>query len=89
MEPWKVQGSPEWLEFRSSHITATDAAAIAGLNPYKDAHDVYREKIGEHKPYVNKAMKRGSSLEEPARQAYEALTGLPIYDDVIVHKKRP
>ncbi len=37
----------EWLELRRKGIGGSDAAAIAGLNPWKSAIRVYLEKVGE------------------------------------------
>ena len=34
----------EWLKYRKMGITGTDAACIAGLNPYKSAMQVFIDK---------------------------------------------
>lgn len=62
------QGSQEWLSWRQKHITATDSAIILGLNHWKDAHQLWQEKMGFVEPEpINEAMKRGSLLEAEAR----------------------
>ena len=35
----------EWLKYRKTGITGTDAGAICGLNPYVSAFQVYQDKI--------------------------------------------
>lgn len=37
----------QWLEYRKKGIGGSDAAAIAGINPYKNAVAVYYDKVGE------------------------------------------
>lgn len=41
-----VQGSPEWLRWRSEGITATEAAVIMFPDQYKSALTVYNQKVG-------------------------------------------
>jgi len=40
----------EWLKWRKKGIGGSDAAAIAGLNPWKSPIAVYLDKIGETEP---------------------------------------
>ena len=62
------QGSDQWLQWRRSKITATDAGIILGLNNWKDAHQLWQEKMGFIEPEpMNEAMKRGQLLEPIAR----------------------
>ena len=66
-----IQGSPDWHEYRSNHIMATDAATILGINPWKTAQILWEEKLGFSPPTpLNDAMKRGQELEPVARQLY-------------------
>lgn len=39
-------GSPEWYEFRKTHIGGSDAAAILGISPWKTSSALYDEKTG-------------------------------------------
>ena len=59
--------SPEQIEQRRSLITASDAAAILGLLPFKDArtaHDVWAEKVGLAPPFEgNWRTRRGEAIE--------------------------
>ena len=40
----------EWLEERRKGIGGSDAAAVAGLNPWRSAAAVYLDKVGEVEP---------------------------------------
>lgn len=55
----------EWVESRKKGIGGSDAAAIAGLNPYKSAYTVYADKLGllPEQP-DNERMRQGRDLEE-------------------------
>jgi len=59
------QGSKEWLEIRSKHITGTEIASLFALNPYKSSVQIMREKIaGKSEPLEdNDHMKRGRRAE--------------------------
>ncbi len=70
------QGTPEWLEWRTSGIGASDAPTIMGENPWKTAAELLREKRGRAaRSGANAAMARGTALEPEARQAYIARSG--------------
>lgn len=80
-----------WLEARRKCITATDIAAIAGLHPYKTAHEVYMEKTGQKsEPEPNQAMQTGTDLEPYIaavfRSRHEVET---IKADFCTHPKHP
>lgn len=62
------QGSPEWLSYRKTKITATDTGVILNLNPWKTPLQLWEEKLGIREPQaVNDKMREGSLLEEKAR----------------------
>lgn len=63
-----LQDSEEWLDWRRSHITATDTSVICGKNPYKTPRQLYNQKIECTEDAVNEAMLRGKKLEEEARE---------------------
>lgn len=63
------QGTPEWLQWRRNHITASDMAAIMGKSPWKTQEQLFYEKLGLGEPQIEtQAMKRGKELESIARQ---------------------
>ena len=39
-----LQGSPEWLTYRRTHIMASDAPILMLESPYKTVRDLYLEK---------------------------------------------
>ena len=62
------QGSQEWLSWRKTVITATDASIIMGSNPWDTPYKCWQRKLGliEEKA-SNEAMERGKMLEPQAR----------------------
>ena len=82
------QNSPEWLEFRRGGVGASDIAAIMGHNPYKDAVDVYREKMGIEQE-VNAYMQRGKDNELGARLRFCEEHGLTFVPLVVVDEEEP
>ena len=70
------QRSPEWFELRRQGITATEAAVIAGLSPYKTPYQLWAEKLGKYEPEpVGAAAIRGILLEGTVADFYEMETG--------------
>jgi putative phage-type endonuclease len=70
------QRSPEWHALRKEGITATEAAVIAGLSPYKTPFQLYAEKLGRWEPEpVGAAAIRGILLENTVAEFYEMETG--------------
>lgn len=85
-----IQGSAEWLEMRKQHLGASDAPVIMGVSPYKTQHQLWEEKLGlTNNDYSNKATQYGHDMEEPARRAYEKLTGIIVAPTVVFHPDRP
>lgn len=70
------QRSPEWHAIRKEGITATEAAVIAGLSPYKTPYQLWAEKLGKYEPEpVGAAAVRGLLLEATVAEFYEMETG--------------
>ena len=78
-------GSQEWLQFRRNLITATDAAIILGLSPWKTPLQLYSDKINGTETPKNAAMQRGIDLEPEARKAFEELTGYFVNPEFRIH----
>lgn len=71
------QGSPEWLTWRKTKITSTDAGVILGLSPYCTPDLLMKRKNGEVPPEEeNEFMRRGSFLEEEARHEFMSQFGI-------------
>lgn len=66
----------EWLELRRQGIGGSDAAAIAGLNPWKSPIEVYLDKIGEMPEQEdNERMYWGRILEDVVAREFTERTG--------------
>ncbi len=71
----------DWLEIRRQGIGGSDAASIAGLNPWRPAVAVYMEKRGED-PFEeeqNEAMYWGTRLEDLVAQEFQERTGKKVW----------
>lgn len=75
-----LQKSDAWLAARRGKITASDAAAILGQNPYRSPIQVMRGKLGlEETPFTgNEATRHGEKYEDEAVQKYEKDTGTRV-----------
>lgn len=84
------QNTPEWLEFRKSHIGASDAPVIMQVSPFKTPLQLYEDKLDlVPKQQMNAAMQRGHDLEPEALKAFEAETGILMMPRIVVSKKIP
>ena len=72
--------SPEWeTERHKLGIGGSEAAAIAGLNPYSSAFTVYWDKLGKSEPIeISEAMRQGSDLEEYVAKRFCEATGKKV-----------
>jgi putative phage-type endonuclease len=71
------QGTPEWLAWRKTVITATDASILMGNNPWDTPYKVWQRKLGLAEEKVsNDAMERGKRLEPEARAQFNERYGI-------------
>ena len=78
------QGSQEWLSWRKTVITATDASIIMGNNPWTTPYKCWQRKLGlieEQKS--NEAMERGKRLEPDARAQFIEKYGIDMTPVVV------
>lgn len=69
----------EWLKWRKKGIGGSDAAAVAGVNPWKSAMSVYLEKIGEISATEdNETMYWGRILEDVVASEFSKRTGFKV-----------
>lgn len=70
----------EWLQLRTQGIGGSDAAAIAGLNPWKSPMAVYLEKVGEVRgdDEESEAAYWGTTLEDVVAREFSRRTGLRV-----------
>lgn len=70
------QGSDEWHAERLKRVTGSQISIILGINPWSSSHDLYLEKHGRGKPWVdNPAAKKGREMEPILRRQYEERMG--------------
>lgn len=78
------QGSKEWLSWRRTVITATDASIILGNNPWDTPYTCWQRKLGIiQEKKSNAAMERGKELEPIARAQFVELYGLKMMPVVV------
>lgn len=82
-----VQHTQEWHEARRRCLTATDAAAVLGLHPYKSPAQVYMDKLGlGQEVSENDAMKTGTHLEPSIALWFGNKHGVkPIQANFVLH----
>lgn len=83
------QRSAEWHAMRKQYIGASDASALLGVSPWKNAYDVWLEKCGTEtiEPSKNPWMQRGIDLEDEALRAFELETGYLMSPIVLVNPR--
>lgn len=70
-----MQNSPEWIEWRSKGIGASEMAAVLGICPYKTRYQLWLEKTGRSKGFEgNSFTAHGQETEAKARSRYELMT---------------
>ena len=74
-----MKNKQEWLRERKNYLGGTDLSAIAGLNPYRTALDVYLDKTSDDIACeTSPAMRWGNLLEDVVAKAYSEDTGQTI-----------
>ena len=79
-----IQGTNEWLQWRSRGVGASDVAALFGKSPYKTKRDLWVEKAGlcepdepddESKAFI---MRKGHEIEAEIREMFLKSTGVDL-----------
>ena len=74
-----MEKKQEWLMERKNYIGGSDLGAIAGLNPYRTALDVYLDKTSDDiTEETSPAMRWGNFLEDVVAKAYSEDTGYDV-----------
>ena len=70
----------EWLKYRTGGIGGSDASVIAGINPFRSAHQLWLEKTGQIKPEEseNEFTHFGTILEPIVRKEFTERTGIKV-----------
>ncbi|WP_067097869.1 lambda-exonuclease family protein [Marinomonas atlantica] len=78
-----IQGTQEWHDFRATKFTASDAAAMLGLSPYKTRTQLLDEKATGYTEEVTPAKQalfdKGHAAEAAAREILEEDSGYEFY----------
>ena len=85
-----MKNKQEWLKERKNYLGGSDLAAIAGLNPYRTALDVYLDKTSNDiSQDTNSAMHWGNLLEDVVAKEYAEVTGQIVWEEkkVFRHKE--
>ena len=74
-----MENKQEWLLMRKNYLGGSDLGAIAGLNPYRTALDVYLDKTRDDIACESSpAMRWGTLLEDTIAKEYAEVTGQTI-----------
>ncbi|MCM1236939.1 MAG: YqaJ viral recombinase family protein [Ruminococcus flavefaciens] len=70
----------EWLKYRTQGIGGSDVSIIAGINPFKSVHELWREKTGQAEPEQTDSefAHFGTLLEPVVRKEFMARTGIKV-----------
>ncbi|MGK9250857.1 YqaJ viral recombinase family protein [Paenibacillus humicus] len=82
----------EWLKLRKAGIGGSDAAAVAGMNPWKSPVGVYLEKTGQIvSPEAGEAAYWGNQLEDVVAREFATRSGFKIQrsNKLYRHKDHP
>lgn len=81
----------KWKIARNSGIGGSDISAIAGVNPWKSAIDVYLEKTGRKIVKMNDKMKWGKLLEDPVAREYANVKHVRVQrvNSILQHPELP
>lgn len=79
-----VQGTIQWLEWRRSKVTATDASICMGISPYKTPLQLWKEKMGlVSEKEATEAMIKGKQGEPLALKRCQEELGVELSPCVI------
>jgi putative phage-type endonuclease len=73
-----LQGSPEWLAARRTHVTATAIPVLLGISPYRCEQDLADEMLTGNGVESTLKMRVGSALEDLIAAAYAEQTGRKV-----------
>jgi len=70
----------EWLQYRTCGIGGSDVSALAGINPFKSAHQLWLEKTGQMEPEETDSEYAhfGTLLEPIVRKEFTERTGIKV-----------
>jgi len=85
MEVNLIQGSPEWLEFRMTKISASQIPIIMRESKWRTPLELWKEKMGLTPPQEQtESMARGLALEPYIRELAETKLGVKLVPKVMI-----
>jgi putative phage-type endonuclease len=88
-----IQGTPEWIDFRFNHLTASQFAAAVGLCPYQKRDALLQEKLTRTERDVSDFQavlyERGHRAEAALREWSKENLGIDFAPAVIQSRKAP
>lgn len=79
LEKTKNMSREKWLELRNNGIGGSDAATVAGINPWKSKVELYMEKVGEIEPEdPGEKAYWGQVLEDLVASEFEKRSGIKV-----------
>lgn len=86
-----VQGTPEWLEARRRHITASQVPVLFNASPYQKPQELLEEKLTgiekEVSSFQQLLFQKGHNAEEAAREWLKANFNVEAKPAVLISKK--
>lgn len=82
-----VQGTPEWIEARFNHVTASNVPAVHNLSPYKTALEYAQELLTKREKNSDdktELFRRGHQVENAAREWCRSNLNLDLLPAVVV-----
>lgn len=87
-EPHEIQGSPEWIEWRKTKVTASELPILIGKSKWMTPYQLWQQKLGFTGGIKdNWAMKRGRDLEPMVRDLANGELKGRFEPEVLVHKE--
>lgn len=86
-----IHGSDEWLEYRRSHVTATDTPILLEqmVRYGKTPLSLYNAKMNGLKEFENDSMKRGTELEPFARSKVSTILNVDFEPKIVESVEYP
>jgi len=86
------QGTAAWLRWRHNSLTATTAAIILGISPWRTGFDLWKEKVNEEPPKPTEpsfVQRKGIELEPKARALVSLLLDIDFPPALIENINHP
>jgi putative phage-type endonuclease len=87
------QNTPDWLNYRRTHIGSSDSGVIMHPGPYKTRTALWQEKVlgweQSHDEASLARMAEGTRLEPEAREAFQTIVGVEVNPLVVQHDFYP